>query len=568
MIKSVSPTVAGVRRRVNDYVNRVLSGKSVVGKMEKLAVERYVRDQETCAERGLRFDEKAATRAVNFFPLLKLTTGEYYGKPFDLADFQVFIVWNLCGWMRGDVRRFRNAFVSLARGNGKSPFAAGLILYLWGFDSPKEPRAECYTVATKRDQARIVFDEAKRMVEAIPALQPRVKNYIMGLALDDGSSLKPIGSDSKNVDGLVIHGIVLDELHEWQSHHRGLYEKIETAMGKRRQPMLLAITTAGSDESELWEEQYSYARHVLEGATDADSSFVFSCEIDDDDDPLDESVWCKANPLLASGVVKIQHLRDMAAKAATRPDMREEFRRYHCNRRAWSTAKFITPEMWEMGNKPLPDLAGAECYGGFDWGWADDLAGFGWVFLIGQEEVEDTWRPVYAMVIDAFIAKGSKRELDRDPWRTWIDKGLLTVTDSEHVDPYAIYKNVEKRSKDWYIHKIGFDRFNCDPLATRVIHELGIEMEQFPQSYAAFHAPTIEFRNALEEGRLIHGGNDLAGWCAMNMVKRDSPDGMYTKPSKKRSADKIDPLVAVIMALGEAMYGRQGAYEQAGSLAL
>jgi phage terminase large subunit-like protein len=568
MIRASTRSAVSIRRQVARYVKQTLAEGAVVGKLERLAVIRYRDDLANANERGLRFDETAATRAVNFFPLLRLSTGEYAGQPFELADFQVFIVWNLFGWYRGSVRRFRDAFISLGRGNGKSPFAAALILYLWGFDYPKEPRAECYTVATKRDQAKIVFDESKRMVEAQPSLRSHVKNHLMALSLGDGSTLRPLGSDSKNTDGLVIHGIVLDELHAWREQHRGLYEKIETAMGKRRQPLSITITTAGSDESVLWEEQYTFAKSVLEGATPADSHFAFSCEIDDDDDPLDEAVWPKANPLLKSGVVKIQHLRDMADKAASRPDMREEFRRYHCNRRCWSTAKFITPELWETGNKPLPELNGMECYGGFDWGWADDLAGFGWVFRVGESEVDSAWRPVYAMVVDAFLPAGGKRDLSRDPWKTWIDNSAVTVTDSEHVDPYAIFKNVERRASEWHIHKIGFDRFNCDPLATRVIHELGIEMVQFPQSYAAFHAPTIEFRNALSEGRLIHGGDPLAGWCAQNMVKRDSPDGQYAKPSKQRSADKIDPIVAVIMALGEAMYAQHSVYESSGNLAL
>ena len=569
MIRSTSPTLATARHKVQGYLDRVTADDAVVGEFERMAVDRYLDDLEHGPERGLRFDEQAAARAVNFFSLLELTTGEYAGKPFELADWQAFIVWNLFGWKIGGVRRFREAFISVARGNGKSPFAAGLVLYLFAFDDPKEPRAECYTVATKQDQAKIVFDEAKRIVERKPQLRQHVKISKLALTLKDYSTLRPLGSDSKNTDGLVIHGIVRDELHAWRSQHRGLYEKIDTAMGKRRQPLSITITTAGDEESELWEDQWRFAKSVVERSVNADSFFAYSAEIDEDDDPLDENVWQKANPMLSDGVVKVQHLRDMASKAKDRPDVLAQFKRYHCNRMSTSTARFITSEMWDHGAQELPDLAGKEGYGGFDWGWADDLAGFGWVFRVGEKDIEGDWRPVYAMLIDAFIPAGTKkRDLSRDPWKTWINTGVLTVTDSEHVDPYAIFKHIEKRCQEYVIRNIAFDRFNCDPLATRVINELGIEMYAFGQTPLSYHAPTMEFRNALSEGRLIHGGNPLGKWCALNLVKRESADGMYVMPSKKRSVDKIDPIVAGIMALAGSMYHQTSVYEEYGGLAL
>jgi len=559
---------------VNEYVAGVLDGAIVSGQLVRDACQRHLDDLANAEELGIYFDTNAANQACDFFPVLQHTDGQYAGHPFDLYPWQCFVVWNLFGWKRKSdgSRRFRSTYISVARGNGKSPFAAALILLLFGFDVPIEARAECYTAATKREQAKIVFDQAKRYVER---WGKSGEKYIQVLKTNlnipaNGSKLEPLGSDSKNTDGLVIHGVVLDELHAWREQHRELYEKLETAMGKRRQPMMITITTAGSEESDLWAEQYDFSRNVVDRSStiDATDHFAFIAQIDEKDDPLDESVWPKANPMLEYGVVKIDHLRSMADKAKGSPQTRLSFQRYHTNRMAVSFSKAISPEDWAQGNSPLPDLAGLECYAGFDMGYTDDLSAFCYVFPLDIVDVDGIPKYKYAIDPDIWVPKGTNRDLTREPWRGWVNQGLIKVCDAAGHDPYYAQEAFKRRTKRHRVKSLAFDPMNFKDTATRMANEFGVPLYEFHQTAAKYHEPTQEFLRAVRQGRVIHGGNPVLAWCAQNLVVVDNAMD-HTKPSKKRSQDKIDPLVAAIMALSECMFAervKKSKYEDAGML--
>ena len=231
-------------------------GRVLANRLVRLACERHLDDLSSATARGLRFDRAAARHAIDFFGFLRHSKGEWAGQTFALAPWQAFVVGCLFGWQRSDgLRRFRTAYCAVPRKNGKSTLSAGIGLYLLVADG--EQGAEVYSAATTRDQARIVFDEAKRMVGASPALKRRVGILINNLHVAASASrFMPLSSDASTMDGLNVHGAIIDELHAHRTRH--VVDVLETATGARRQPLLFEITTAGYDRHSICFEHHDY----------------------------------------------------------------------------------------------------------------------------------------------------------------------------------------------------------------------------------------------------------------------------------------------------------------------
>ncbi len=564
-----------ISSEVQEYMDGVMAGTIVAGRLVRAAVRRHIEDLEHGHERGLEFSPYYATRAIQFFRVLKHTTGEYAGERFEPRGWQKFILWVLFGWRRRDgTRRFRWAYISVARGNGKSPLAAAIANYLFIADEPPEPRSQVYAFATKEAQARdIVFEEAKKQIEQVPAFDGMIErlrsNMNIIVAPWNGSKFEPKGGDSKKSDGWILHGGVIDELHEWHANQRKLFEKIETSMAKRRQPLVTIITTAGDDDSEIWQEQYDFYSMVVDrsNSVESDSHFAYIAEIDADAecpkcegvgcqycdlvgripvDPLDEDYWPQANPMLAEprSPVKIDELRSMAAKARIMPSALNTFRRYYANQRVASFFKLITPEMWAKGAGELPDLTDHACYAGFDWGWKDDLAALALVFPLDGKYYIRCW---------AWIPRDGKRDLLQEPWATWIRNGIVTATDGDTTDINAVYTVTKQIIEQYELKSMAADPSNCREYLTRCVNEWGITTYEFYQSTKKYNEPTRGFVDLLNKGRICHGNNPLLAWCANNLtVKEDSSE--YIMPAKSKSADKIDPIVATIMGLSECLF--------------
>lgn len=561
--------------QMQGYVDDVISGKRVAGQLEIAMVERHLEDLDRASSEDFPyfFDTRQAEKACEFFGLLKHSDGEYADRPFELYPWQIFITASLHGWRhcRTKYRRFREGFISVGRGNGKTPFGAGQMLLVLGFDCPFEPRAECYTAAVKRDQAKLSFDAAKRFVDSSGLERSGyMQLYKQAITLDRfDSKLEPLSSDAKSADGLNIHGLLKDELHAWSHYQRDFLEKLQTAMGKRRQPLDLTITTAGDEQSVLWREQHTLCRKVVErdNGFDIDSLFVAIYEIDDDDDELDESVWPKANPMLEHGVVKIDYLRDQAKKAEDDETGRSKFRRYHANKLTTSANKSFRSESWAVGDQPIPFADLKDGFAGVDLGWKDDLAAIGYCFPLDNVRIDGKSKRRYAVLADVFCPRGGRRKLDRPPFNEWVRSGRLTVTESEWTDTDAMYEALERRMRDHGIQSLAYDPNNFREFATNVVNRYGIEAYAFYQKHAKYHEPFNEFKIALSEGRIIHGGDSLLGWSALNVVEEEK--GGYRMPAKDRSEDKIDPFVAVLMAFSEAMFAetkRKSVYEERGPL--
>lgn len=574
-------------KRVQSYIDGVISGKIVAGKLVKAAVRRHLDDLEHGHERGLHFDPYYANRVLDFFPVLSHTTGEFAGEAFEPRLFQSFILWTLFGWRRVDrTRRYRWAYISLARGNGKSPFAAAVANYLLLADEPPEPRSQVYCFATKEAQARdIVFQEAKKQIEScddpeLKALVERHKSTMCILSPPwNGSVMEPKGSDSKKSDGWILHGGIIDELHEWHDTQRGLFEKIETSMAKRRQPLVAIITTAGDDDSTVWQEQYDFYRAIVEGVIQSDNHFAFIAEVDESApcpkcdtsgcqycdtlgtvpvDPVAEEwwhLWPQANPMLCEprSPVKEDELKSLAIKARWMPSARNTFLRYYANQRVASFYKLITPELWKQGAGELPDMAGWQCHAGFDWGWKNDLAALSLVFPHEGQWFIRCW---------AWIPSECARDLHQEPWAGWIRDGWLTVTDGNTTDYEAIYKVTKEVIEQYQVLSMAADPNNCREYLTRCVNEWGLEAYEFFQTCKKYNEPVRTFVERLRKGLVRHGDNPLLSWCANNLTVREDPSE-YVMPAKAKSADKIDPMCATIMAFSECMFSEaEGAWTE------
>lgn len=521
------------------YAEGVRSGKIPAGKLIKLAVKRYFNDVKTAKKRGLEFREDKAQHAIDFFKFLRHSKGEWAGQEFVLGPWQQFILYNLFGWYRADgTRRFRTAYVEVPRKNGKSTFMAGIGLYLLVADD--EPGAEVYSAATKLDQAKIIHDEATRMVKSSPDLASYVGVFRNNLHITEtASKFEPLGADSDTMDGLNIHGVGVDELHAHKN--RLVWDVIDTATGSRRQPMIFAITTAGFDRNSICYEQHRYGEKILDGIIEDDSFFTFIATIDKGDDWRNEKTWAKANPNLGVSV-KIDDLRRLAHKAKEVPAAQNAFKRLRLNVWTEQHTLWIDSTAWKRCKGDVPDYELGHCFAGLDLGSNRDLSAFVRLFPHEDKFVvrADFWMPE-----DGVRDRVKK---DRVPYDLWIEQGFIMTTPGNITDYDFIREAILQRSIEHEIKEVAFDRWSAGQLSTQLAGE-DILMVPFGQGFISMAAPTKELERLVLASLLLHGDNPVLAWMMSNVSIRLDPAGNM-KPDKAKSSEKIDGIVALIMALG------------------
>ncbi len=305
------------------YANEINAGDIPACKWVKLACHRFIHDLETAGQRGLRFDVDKAQHVLDFYAMVPHIKGEWAGQPITLTPWQCFVVVNLFGWVWADtgLRRFKSAYIEVARKNGKSTFVAPLGLYMTRFDN--EAGSEVYSCATSRDQARIVFDAARDMVRR-STLRNHLQAFNHSIVHEPSSScFKPLASDSDTLEGKNTHFAAVDELHAHKT--RRVYDVIELSCAARSQPLLLSITTAGDDRTGICYEVRSYLTKVLEGVFEDDTCFGIIYTLDDPDQWKDPKVWIQANPNLGISV-KEEDMRRLCQKAIQTPSAANEFK--------------------------------------------------------------------------------------------------------------------------------------------------------------------------------------------------------------------------------------------------
>ncbi len=534
-------------QHVQEYINGVQRGTIVASRLVKLAVRRHLADLEKARvgkRWSYRFVPQYANNAIDFLQLCPQSKGEWAGQPLKLEPWQKFIVWSLFGWRRkkDKTRRFRKAFISVARKNGKSTFCAAIGLLLAMFDEPMEGGAEVYVVATKEDQARIVHEEAKRMVRRSLALSKRGEIFTKAItfAANDGV-FKPLGSDSDQ-SGYNPHGVIKDELHAWRERHRNLHDEMSTGGAARKQPLELIITTAGDDRSLIWKEELEYATRVLESVDTrvnvSDTLFAFVASLDPEDDPYNEKNWPKANPNLGVSV-KVDYLRDKAREAKFKPSAHNAFMRYHANVETTSHERAIIPEVWMACPSDMADFRNADAvFGAIDLGRSDDFAAIG---LVAQFEEEIHLRG------ESYTCQERCKELLTADVAAWIREGFLIEHKGNQVDFTAIEDRVVELSRDLgCVTNWAVDPTFAGQLGQRLLNVHGIPIYEFIQTPRCYNEPIRKFTRAVKAGQVHHVGDPCMGWQARNLtIKRNNRDEWM--PDKGVGWQKIDLMVALLM---------------------
>jgi phage terminase large subunit-like protein len=553
------------------YCRDVLDGKIIACKWVKLACQRHLRDLERGYERGLWFDESAGTRAIRFFSFLKHSKGQWAGEEVILEPWQQFILWCVFGWKRPDgTRRFRSVYEEVARKNGKSTKLAGIGLYMLVADG--EAGAEIYSAATKRDQAKIMWVEAARMAKKSPGLDrlldifgdrnPKATACSISVA-ETGSKYEPLGRDADSMDGLNVHCALIDELHAHKT--RDMVDILDTATGSRRQPLIWMITTAGFNRQTICYETREYSERVLAGLIEDDSFFGIVFTLDEDDDWEDERNWVKANPNL--GVSKrLDDMRAKATKAKEMPTALNAFLRLELNIWTQAETRWINLEHWDACNKPfaIETLRGRECYGGLDLSSTLDTTAL--VLVFPPATLNDDYIALsYFWVPDDNIMKRVKR--DRFPYDLWQKRGLIEATPGEVVDYDFIQAKIEELARLYDIREVAFDRWNATSLINRLAERHVTKLIEFGQGYAGMSPAAKLFESKYVSHQINHLGNPVLSWMAGNVVVTSDPAGNI-KPDKDKSIERIDGIVALMMALDRASRPGISVYEDRGILVL
>lgn len=555
--------IVTLQDQVHAYIDRVLDGRQVASRYVVGACRRHRADlaRMTDPDFPYEFSPSLAMRAVNFFPMiLRHTTGEWAGHPFELSDWQTFCIWSIFGWVESQpaavttkpARRFRRAYITVGRKNGKTQLAAGIALLVFHLDG--EAGAQVFCAATKREQATILFGEADKMTRASTDLSKITLCRVGNLSVaSTGSFMRPTSSD-RPYDGLNPHGVFLDELHAWTDVHRRFYDTITTGSASRRQPLFLTITTAGDDKSHIWREENDHAERVASGELIDERLFSFVARIDDEDDAFDETCWEKANPNLGISV-KLDYLRQQAQEARNKPTYRNAFIRYHCNRRVSSVEHAITSDQWLACKRELSDWKKADYISaGFDLGGRDDLAAIGLCArfpMQTDDEGRTVWR--YELRARSYLATRSKRDLVAQPWNRWIWEQRLVKVDAVVLQ---VKTDLLALAEAFGVCSVAYDPHNAKQLGEE-LEAGGITAAAMTQSYSQYNEPLREFLNAVHDGRISHDGDEVLAWCISNLAIATNQRGEWM-PDKASSKDKIDAAVACIMAFRECYFAAGG----------
>lgn len=493
------------------------------------------------------FDQKAATRVVRFFEReLVHIKGEAAGQAFRLQPWQRKIVRRLFGWKHREtgLRKYKTLYLEIPRKNGKSAFGSGLALYL--LDADGEAGAEVVSAAADREQAAIVFETAKQMVLANPKLRDRITMFKRSLVVHStASTYKVLSAEASTKHGSNLSGVIIDELHAQPD--RELTDVLTTSQAYRLQPMTIYLTTAGYDKNSVCWELHDYANRVKKGIV-KDPSFlgvIFAAE--DGDDWRLESTWRKANPNWGV-TVQPTYLREQANKASEVIAYENTFKRLHLNIWTEQDSRWLPIEKWDAcaATYSAEDLRGRRCFVGVDLATTTDVTA---ICLLFPYE-DGTYRTLLRFFTPEEAVKiRSKR--DRVPYDLWAREGRISVTPGAVCDYDFIREAFRTWGKQFKIEQIVIDRWNATQLATQLQGD-DFEVAFFGQGYVSMSAPMKELNGLILSQRIHHDGDPVMRWMISNVAVEQDAAGNI-KPSKKRSKEKIDGVVALVNALGVAI---------------
>lgn len=595
--------------RATLYALDVVAGRIVAGPHVRNACRRHLDDLKNGGERGLFYDRDKAAHVIRFFEeRLKLSEGQFEGRPFKLAPSQAFKIGSIFGWRKksNGARRFRRAYIEEGKGNGKSPLAGGIGLF--GMTADSEPGAQIYAAGATKDQASILFRDAVNMVDKSPELDKRIKRSggpgrEYNLAhLRSGSFFRPISREAKKTgSGPRPHIALCDEVHEHPD--RGVMEMLERGFKFRIQPLLFMITNSGSDRTSVAWEEHEHAIKVAAGNRDArdddaaylggpidDSTFSYVCGLDPGDDPLnDPSCWPKANPLLGVTITE-EYLAGVVKQAKDQPGKLNGILRLHfCvwtdAATAWMTRAALEPCLAEFDPAEHHEK---QAWLGLDLSQNRDITALAAVVKTGEIEVQaerdgviqTVTKPTFDAWIEAWTpgdTAASRALRDKAPYVEWIAGKFLHAPNGQSIRYDHVAQALAEYVHDFDVQAVAYDRYafkrgfepECDKLG------ISVEFVEHPQGGTKKGKPTEAMKQAAEdaerepEGLWMPGSvreledailekrirlrkNPVLISAMMSAVTDEDRWGNYWL-AKERAVNKIDAAVALAMALGAAV---------------
>lgn len=522
------------------YARDVISGKIVACHWVKQACLRQLDDLANGVP-GFQFSVAFASRACVFIEHLRHIKGALAGTRIILEPWQIFILTTVFGWVDGEKkRRFRHVYIEVPRGNGKSALSSGVALYALAADG--EGGAECYTFATTRDQARIVFDTSKAMVSMSPDLAREfglTKQAHSVTVMKTGSVLMPKSAEGSTLDGLNTHIAVIDELHAHKT--RELYDVVVTSLGKRRQPLLWVITTAGFDNAGICYEVRTMVTRVLDRTVIDDAQFGIIYTIDPGDDWRTEAALKKANPNWGVSVMPAEVMR-LQRTAMELPSSQNNFKTKHLDVWCSASAAWMDSDAWaacEDTGLDLADFEGCPCWIGLDLAAKNDITAKVRLF---------PYKDGFAVFAEYYLPKISIEKATNSQYSGWEIEGRLTATDGAMTDMKVVEEGLREDLSRFDVQAIGFDPWNALSLSTSLAND-GAPMVEYRNTVEKFSDPMKRVEAMVQGGKLRHGDDPVMRWMMGNVVaKRDAKDNIF--PRKERYENKIDGVVALIMAVG------------------
>lgn len=535
----------------NQYIADVLSGEIIACKWVKLACQRQVKDLARAAagDEGFpyRFDGAAGSRICQFVEMLPHTKGRWarQRERIRLEPWQCFILSTVFGWLHVDtgMRRFRRAYEEVARKNAKSTKSSGIALYLFGADN--EPGAEVYSAATTRDQAKIVFDDARAMALREPdmcsALGIDVLQHQM-IIEDESSKFLPLSAEGTTLDGLNVHGGIIDELHAHKT--RAVFDVIDSATGARDQSLLWMITTAGSNRAGICYEQRIHVTKILNGVFEDENFFGIIYTIDDDDDWRDPAVWIKANPNLHISVA-LDDMEMACRKAQSMPSAIANFKTKKLNVWVNADSAWMDMQAWEAcadESLQLADFTGEDVIIAHDLASKIDIAA---KIRLFKREIEGVWH-FYAFG-EYYLNEYAIEQSSNAHYPGWAETGQLTVTPGNVTDFGVIEDDLLYDAKRFRITESPYDPFQATQFSQRMV-EAGLPMIEVGSTVKNFSEPMKWMQALVLQGRFHHDGNPVLTWMVSNTVcHKDAKENIF--PRKEREENKIDGVVATLMCL-------------------
>lgn len=529
--------------RVDKYANDIIKGKIIACKKHIEACKRYKRDFNNP---NYYFDKVELLKFFAWSRQFKHRAGVLKNQTISLTDFQLFVIANLFCWKRKDnnYRRFRKAYIQLARKNAKSQLLSLIASYECFLS---DEQAEVYLAGWDKEQSSIVYREIENQLQGCERLKNKYKNsYGKVTSLKDGSFIKPLSREARNTgDGTNPSLGIVDEYHSHKTSE--IYDVILSGMVARPQPLMTVITTAGFDLTRPCYKEYEYVSKILDPNVDIENEeyFAIICELDKEDSIKDEKVWVKANPIVATYDEGINYLKGELKAALDAPEKLRNFLTKNMNK--WVDMRdggYMDMSKWKNAYKEFDfkDFKGKDCVVGIDLATKLDLTSIGFEF---------TKEGKYYVLSHSFMPKDTFDKRVREarlPFDLWEKEGWITVTDGMVVDYNYIKKYIKEveEKHDVNITEICYDPWNASQFANDM-SELGYEMVEIRQGIRTLGEPCKSFREEAYQGNLFHNNNPVLNWACSNAIIKQDANANFML-DKSQSSDKIDPLAALINA--------------------